>query len=775
MIAQKVSVGSTAGVIFTICLTVATGLQSASSGANAQTATSQTQLPAIEVSTTLKKGPAAKKFRPKPSKAPLEPQGPAPDATFGFYDPALDLGSLAPPAGTILTTAGPVDGYRALSAELATKTATPIGDIPQSIQVIPKSIINDQGSVGVHEAIQNVSGVIATNDVRTPGYDFITVRGFEAEQWVDGLGVFYNLGNRDALANVERIEVLKGPNAILYGGGNGAPIGGAVNIISKMPTNRASGEFGVTVGTEAYARPYFDINQPVSADGSALFRLTGEYTAKDSFIEVIESERYSINPTLTLTNKVDTTFTIQGRATRWQQQEYQGLPAVGTVAGDFDIRRTLFVGPDDAPDSSTEIRGITTSFDHKANDVISFHAKARWSEAGFRQLGQLLIGADSFRANEPLIPPSSWLLTNTILDQNQNEFTVTGNVQIKTSNAFSKSTFLVGADYSHIADEGYIAWDAPFGGAGLVDLNNPSFPTPFVNPGDTPATTFGSAKKIYVNEGLYLQAQTSLADRLHVLGGLRLAHVDISADDRVTGVSDALGETRILPRIGALFDLDRHVSVYASYSQGLKGQPLISFSGAPAPEHSEQKEAGFKFTWGEFSGTAAVFEIVRSNVPVLNGFVTIDTSEERSRGFETDIIWQPGRHWRVLASYSFTDAVLLEPTTGGAAGNRLAAIPEHSGRLWVQHSFEPPALQGWSVGAGVYAVSDQAVEYGNSYFTDGYFKIDARVGYDTETISAGISVKNVTDEEYFVPFDYFRGRVAPAEPRMVYGTISYKY
>ncbi|MDQ8700626.1 TonB-dependent siderophore receptor [Hyphomicrobium sp. LHD-15] len=750
-------------------------MQAVGFSAIAQTAPSATQLPAIEVQTTAKKVSAAKKFRPKGAKVAAIPKEPAPEAVFGAYNPALDLKNLELPPGTTLTTAGPVDGYRALSAVSATKTATPLSDIPQSIQVIPKSVIKDQGSLGVGEVIQNVSGVIATNDVRTPGYDFITVRGFEAEQWVDGLGVFYNLGHRDALANIERIEILKGPNAILYGGGNGAPIGGAVNVISKMPTNRAGGEFGVTVGSESYARPYFDIDQPISADGSVLFRLTGDYAAKDSFIEVIESERYSINPTLTLTNKVDTTLTIQGRATHWQQQEYQGLPAVGTVAGDFDIRRTLFVGPQDAPASSTDIRGITTSFDHKANDAISVHAKARWSEAGFRQLGQLLVGSDGFRANEPLLPPSSWLLTNTILDQNETEFVATANVQVKTATELTKSTFLLGADYSHITDEGFIAWDAPFGGAGIVDLQSPSFPTPYVNPGDTPATTFGSSEKTFVNEGLYLQAQISVADRVHLLGGLRLAHVDISANDRVTGVLDAVSETRLLPRVGALFDLDRHVSVYASYSQGLKGQPLISHSGAPAPEHSEQKEVGLKFAWGDFSGTAAIFEIVRSNVPVLDGFVTVDTSEERSRGFETDLIWQPSRNWRVLASYSFTDAVLLEPTTGAAAGNRLAAVPEHSGRLWVHHAFEPPALRGWSMGAGVYAVSDQAIEYGNSYFADGYFKIDARLGYDNETISAGLSIKNLTDEEYFVPYDYFRGRVAPAEPRMVYGTISYKY
>jgi iron complex outermembrane receptor protein len=742
------------------------------------TGTAPTELPPIEVKTTGEKGPKPKKgttgksSRPSalsPEPPPLPPSDPAAD--LGFYNPALDLRDIELPPETTLTTAGPVSGYRALTAVSATKTATPLDDLPQSIQVIPQSVIRDQGNVSLSEAIQNVSGVVGTNRVRTPGYDFITIRGFEAEQWLDGLSVLYNIGNRDALANIERIEVLKGPNAILYGGGNGAPIGGAVNVISKLPTNVASGEFGVTFGSEDYARPYFDINQPIARDGTALFRLTGEYTSTESFIETLEAESYSINPTLTLTDKTETSLTIQGRITHWSQQEYQGLPAVGTVAGVFDIKRTLFIGPPDVPDSTTEIQGITTSLDHKIDDHFGIHAKARWSEATFRQLGQLLFGSDGFRANEPVGPPSTWLLTNTILDQGQKEFTVSANVDAKFTAGPTRNVLLLGADHSHIADQGYIASDLAFGGAGLIDLQAPLFPAPYV----TPIATLAASEKEFVNEGLYVQIQSSIADRLHLLGGLRLAHVDISSTNRIDGALDETSETKLLPKVGGLLEIDQHISVYASFSRGLKGQPLISHNGAPAPEQSEQAEAGIKFQVGELTGTAAAFEINRSNIPVLDGFITVDTSKERSRGFETDIIWQPTPHWRLIGSYAFIDATLVEPTTGGSAGNRLVGVPEHSGRLWVHHDFEPEALKGWSFGAGIYAASRQAIEISNAYLSDSYFTIDARLGYDTSAFSAGLSIKNLTDEEYFIPFDFFRGRVAPGEPRTVYGSIAYRY
>ena len=194
----------------------------------------------------------------------------------------------------------------------STKTATPLEEIPQSIQVLPKSLLDDQGSRSVTEAIQNVSNAQGVNILGIGNTDLqpLRIRGFGAEQWLDGLPVNYNVGDRDAFANVERIEVLKGPSAILYGGGPGAPVGGAVNVVSKLPTDRAHGEAGVIFGSHAYVRPYFDVDQPLTANGTVLFRVTGEYGASDSFVDVLQSERYSINPTLTLTDKSTTTLTI---------------------------------------------------------------------------------------------------------------------------------------------------------------------------------------------------------------------------------------------------------------------------------------------------------------------------------------------------------------------------------------------------------------------------------------------------------------------------------
>ena len=745
--------------------------------------------PAAEPKPAKKKTAAAppkKKPKPVPAPEPVastpEPVAPPPEepsdpaTALGTYNPALATGNLELPPGTTLTTAGPVDGYRALTSFSSTKTATPIERIPQNIQVVPQSLIDDQRTLSVDEALRNVSGAQGNYALSTPAFDSTTIRGFAAEQWLDGLAVYYNPGDRDSLANVERIEVLKGPSAILYGGGAGAPVGGAVNVVSKLPTDKASGEIGFTFGSDRYLQPYIDINQPLNSSGTVLFRVTGEYTNAESFIDVIETERYSINPTLTLTNKTDTTLTVQGRANRWEQPEYQGLPATGTVAGAFDIDRTLFIGPDDVPDSYSEVQGVTVTLDHKISEAASLNVKARWSRSEFAERVQTLVGADSFQGNVPFLPPSTWALSNALLFQEQDEFTINPNMQFKFGAGPTENMLLIGADYSRVSDNGFLTADAFIGGAGIVDLDNPVFGTPYIEPGKSPFTTFQDAVNEYTTKGAYVQLQSSIYDRLHLLGGLRLANVEIVSFDPVTFTDDETDETRLLPRAGAVLDIVPGISVYGSYSEGLRGNPFVNFTGAPEPEESTQYEAGFKLSPGfGLTGTIAVFEIERSNVPVTVGFVTTATGEERSRGFETDWLWQPDDNWSVLANYAYIDAELTKATAGAPAGSALIGIPEHSGRFWINYAFDPGLLGGWSVGAGIYAASDSPVDLANTFFAESYNTVDAKIAYAGENFEAALNIKNLTDEEYFVPYSYFGGRVAPGQDRAVYGTVIYKY
>ena len=128
----------------------------------------------------------------------------------------------------------------------------------------------------------------------------------------------------------------------------------------------------------------------------------------------------------------------------------------------------------------------------------------------------------------------------------------------------------------------------------------------------------------------------------------------------------------------------------------------------------------------------------------------------------------------MLASYGYTDVVYSDSLVV-PEGNRVAGVPEHSGRVWVDYDFDSPMLRGWSVGAGVYAASSQYVDNTNIYKTPGYYTIDAKIAYETQKYRVSFNVKNLTDEQYFVPFAWLGGQVAPGDDRAYYGTIAYKY
>lgn len=691
------------------------------------------------------------------------------------------------------TRAGPVDGYRALTAASATKTATPIEQLPQNIQVIPRSVIDGQAATSVSEAVRNVSNVqpldsrVIGNVEQVP----IKIHGFGAELWTDGyLGNLFGVGDREGMVNVERIEVLKGPNALLYGGGGGSPVGGTINLVSKLPTDTPFYQLGGTVGSYGYWSPFFDVNQPLTKDGTALFRLTGEYTGSKSFIDVLSSDRYSINPTLTLTNRSSTSLTIQGFVSNHRQQAYPGLPVEGTLFASYRLRRELYFGDPNIERTYAKIHGMTATFDHQFNPVWSTNIKARWSQSELDQYSQSPFLDATGTGGTPFIPPSTFDLNNIQMFDKQREISFNPTVQAKFDVGSSRNTVLFGGDYSRVNERGFMTVDTLgnfcflLGGGcppAAVDLSNPIFGIPYTKPivGAGETSVLFDYDTTYVTKALYTQVQSSLYDRVHLIGGARLASIDITYNEYSTGavVPRVTDETKLLPRAGVVVDLVKGLSVYASYGEGMKWVPFSQTFAQPKAELSEQREAGIKFNLNDkLTGTLAAFEIDRDNVPVRLSATTAELTRQRSRGFEADLIYQPDNNWSFLGSYGYTRATFVD--AGGPnipAGNRLPFVPDQAARLWVNYAFDANVLPGWSVGAGIYVAAGQYVDAQNIWKTEGYFTIDAKIGYETDRIRAAVTGKNLTGEEYYTPYNWFGGQVAPGAPRMIYGQISYKF
>ena len=415
---------------------------------------------------------------------------------------------------------------------------------------------------------------------------------------------------------------------------------------------------------------------------------------------------------------------------------------------------------------------MTAKLEHAFGEDWSANVQARLGHTDFREIAQTFSAGFDFAGNAPLFG-TSWNVLNIDLFQEQDEFSLNGTVTGKFESDDIKSTILVGADYSKVSDKGAMLGDfndlfllAP------VDLTAPVFP-PYVYPANTPFNTIVDGVNVYTTKGVYAQVQSTLWGNVHVLGGVRLANLQIENVSPAFALSQTSDTTRALPRVGAVVDVTPEISLFADYSEGMKGNAFSFFLGEPVPEESDQIEAGvkFEFAYG-ISGTAALFELNRTGVPV--GFPAVANGEQRSRGFDIDMTWQADDNWFVLANYAHVEAELTKDAGGGVAGNRLNNVYPDSGRVWVSYRFTQPGYRGLSAGAGIYAASGAYLDLANVYETDAYYTVDAKLGYDDEEIAASVSVKNLTNEKYFIPFNYFGGRIMPGEELAVYGSFAVK-
>jgi len=673
-------------------------------------------------------------------------------------------------------------GYSVLNSSTATRTDTALMELPQSIQVIPRSLIDDQQAVTISESLRNVSGVVSRNTNVSPNFEPTLVRGFSTMQMLDGFYQNLNTGDQGSLVSIEQIEVLKGANATLYSGGGGSPTGGIINITSKLPQKEAFYEVGVKVSTEGFVQPFVDINQPINEN--VLFRFIGEYTNSENDISVIETERYNLNPTLTFTDNDSITLTVQGKYSKFEQQDYQGLPASGTVAGDFKINPQLFIGPENIGKSVSEFGGVWGEGDYQINDVWSITAKARYAYSKHDTFSQGILGESfDFGADKPLsandfalfgMPhmPHTWGLINTELFQESNEM----NFQFFSTASFdlgvSQNTFIIGADFSQHKEEGFLDFDqVP---VGFVDLTVPSF-MPYVNLGVGDVNQFTKN----ITTGGYMQLQSSLYERVHLLVGFRVAHIATDFKNTTLGFEFATNasKTKVLPNVGAVVDLSDEYAVFVNYSEGMRAQGgSINFVSNPEPEESNQVEVGMKFNITEqVSGQLALFQIERKNVAVTDfsdpQFRSMAEGKQKSRGFESNVTWQAMEGLSFLATYAFTDARFVD-SLSVPKGNRLAGVPEHAGRFWANYAFQGDMFRGLNIGSGVYSQSSVYLADDNVFKAPSYYTVDASIAYKRDFYKLGMSIKNLTNNNYYQRLNYFGTRVIPAQGTEVFFTGS---
>lgn len=641
-------------------------------------------------------------------------------------------------------------------------TQTTVRQVPRSVVLLPKSLLQEQGSLGVREAIANSASTTGNAAFSTPSFDASRVRGFAADTWVDGHKTYG--GDRESLINVERIEISKGPMSLMSGGGYGTPVGGIVHLISKTPTPEAATSAGLTVGSLGMIKPFFDINKPLSE--TVLFRMTGEHTQREFDVEGLDSESYNLNPTLQIRDH-DSKLTVRGKISRWEQKDYQGLPATGTLLGNIKLDSDLFLGPADLPESYSQVKSLSAKLEHQIDRQWSVDATAGISATVLDQKAQNIVGGDGVDAHLPVFSSDTWRLSNRHVYTEQLAQWVAANLHHEFESEGAKHKLVFGTDYNHLVDDGFNQSSVLLT---TVDLTAPVF-QPWTEPGTAIVAPYNKT----IIRGTYGQLQSEFGDRLHVLGGLRLAHVDMTNYSTVLP-DQVTTDSRLLPQAGIAYDMTEWLTSFVSYSQGMQAVPGVFYSGTPQPELSRQIEGGFKFETAQgLSGSIAAYQIGRTHVAVPDtvtpGNFFIPEGEQRARGIDVDATWQVDDNWSLLASYNHNRTISLNTVGGLTAGNEVPGVADQKARLWAHYTLDGRHA-GWSVGGGFTASSGVYIDNANLYKTDGLVTLDAKVAYETDRYTASLNLKNLLNEREWERYDYLGGRVKRSEGFGAYFTLA---
>ena len=661
-----------------------------------------------------------------------------------------------------ITVTAERERYSAPTSTAATRTDTPLTQVPQSVQVITSSLLQEQDRRTLGDALANVSGVTPT---RSEENLFIPpiLRGFPGEVYVDGLPVF--AGNQQAydptsLVGVERIEVLKGPSATLYGGGLGTPLGGIINIQTARPADEAGGYVALRAGSFSTWNPYGDINVPLSAGVSA--RLAGEYQSNDSWIDKVEGRRWSVQPSLLFKIDPDTELLLQAQVNRRNTLEYSGLPADAALAGILD--RDAFPGsPVGQPRTKSNNQMGTATLSHAFSDRVKLTVTGRYYDSSVEESGSFvypgLAGTDTAAPQYDVFPIT--MITRT------KEATLDANLAASVDMLGGTHDLLAGVNYdwtSFYSAMGLFVSDSP---SGIIDLSNPEYDLSYT--AQTPVNSYTDDR--FETFAAYVQDQATYGS-LHLTGGLRVTSLKFIENSNI-GVANDKIYTHVSPRIGATFDVVAGVSVFAGYATAFRAPFGFIGMQAAKPENSSNIEAGVKLSLPGtgLSGTIAAFRQTHDNVVVSDpanvGFY-IQSGSQRARGIEADIVWEPSPALSLLANYAHTDT----RDNGVAPGERLARVPKNSGRIAARYRVQHGVAQGLSFGAGLTAFSKRELTLPNTIAVPGYAVIDAQASYDIGRFTLGLSVVNLGGRKAWDPHSYMGYPVvSPNQPRSAYATL----
>ncbi len=639
----------------------------------------------------------------------------------------------------------------------------PLRDIPQTINVIPKEVIQEQGVSSLRDVLRNVPGIsMQAGEGGVPAGDNLSIRGFSSrtDLFIDGVRDFGGY-TRDPF-NLEQVEVTKGPSSTNAGRGS---TGGSINLVSKTAKEEKAYEIMLGGGTGNYQRATFDINQPIEGLEGAAFRLNGMFHSADfPGREIVTEERWGIAPTFTYGLGTDTRVIVSyfhldqkgmpDYGLPWVPAANTALPGLGDQIAPVDYGNFYGLAFRDHVENTTDI--FSLEFQHEFSEAVKLRNITRYGHT----TTDMDVTAPRFLNNASTdIRRTDWKTRDQVDTILANQTDV--NIEFETGPL--EHSMVTGLELARETSKNYGRTDhnaaepTPPPTTDLFAPNpyDPYFPLIARNGAGTATEAFSAA--------LYAFDTVKVNEQWMVTGGVRWDYFDVDYHNRAT-----TGVHTLLDRTDDMFSYRGAItwkpcepgSVYFGYgtsfnpsAEGLSlGTAATSANNINLePEESETFELGTK--WDVLGDklllTAAVFRTDKTNArtedPTDLGDVIVLDGEQRVQGIELGVAGQITDSWRLTGGYTYLDSEILESRNAAEVGKELSNTPEHSFSLWSVHQI----TDSFEAGVGANFVDSRFSNNTNAREAPSYWLFDAMLGYAiNENVSLQLNVYNLANEDY---------------------------
>jgi iron complex outermembrane recepter protein len=640
---------------------------------------------------------------------------------------------------------GAVQGYVAGRSMAGTKTNTPIMETPQSLSVIGSEQIRDQKPGKFDEIMRYTPGVLAGTFGADPRNDWFLIRGFKSDDvglFLDGLQLFYTSFASWKLQpfNLARVEVLRGPSAVLYGGSSPS---GIVNAVSKMPPTEPIRYLETGVNNFGNAYLAFDFGGPVATapeNGKLFYRVVGQIQNGGTQVDFTPDNNYFIAPSLTWKPDADTTFTVLASASKNDTRSQNFLPYTGTVvSAPFGrIPTSLFASDPSVDKFKREQEMLGYQFERNLSDDVTFRQNARFAHVDVTLATLFGLGYET-------TPAAANLLRGNFITRGvANQGNLDSQLEYRFNTGILQHTALFGLDLKH-----YRIDDRQGFTCCALALN-------FVNPvyGNVAPLnwTFNTDTTLTQKQlGFYAQDQIKLDRFTLVLSGRNDWVATTNDNHLATGQSRE--DSKFSGRAGLIYNFDFGLAPYVSYATSYN--PIIGVNSGQLllPETGQQTEVGLKFQPNGFNGHFgfAWFDLKRQNALTFDPagiFQPTQNGEVTSRGFELEAVANPLPGLKLVGAFTTYDLFISKDLNPALIGKAPTATPQALTSGWVDYTFQSGPLTGFGFGGGVRYIGSSFADQANLMPVPSVVLGDATVHYEWRNWRAALNVINVADTIY---------------------------